>query len=81
MPEFGYSEPGVKFADIREGSPASQAGLRAGDVLIKFDGNEIRTLEDFTYYLQSKQPGDTVAVVVTRDGKEVEASVKLARRE
>jgi hypothetical protein len=81
MPEFGYSEPGVKFADIREGSPASVAGLRAGDVLIKFDGSEIRSLEDFTYALQGKQPGDTVAVVVRREGKDFQASVKLGRRE
>ena len=81
MPEFGYSEPGVKFADIRDGSPAAQAGLRAGDVLVKFDGKEIRNLEEFTYALQGKQPGDIVPVVVMRDGKEVQVSVKLARRE
>ncbi len=81
VPDFAESERGVKFAEIRDGSPAAQAGLRAGDVLVKFDGQEIRNLYDFTYALQAKQPGDQVPVVVLRSDKEIQATVKLARRE
>ncbi|MBI3933788.1 MAG: M28 family peptidase [Acidobacteria bacterium] len=81
VPDFGQTEKGVKFADVREDSPAAKAGLKPGDVLVKFDGNEVLNLYDFTYALQGKKPGDDVAVVVLRDGQEIQASVKLARRE
>lgn len=81
VPDFGQSGPGVKFADVREGSPAGVAGLKPGDVLVKFDGKEIGDLYDFTYALQAKSPGDEVAVVVLREGREIQATVKLGRRE
>jgi hypothetical protein len=81
VPDFGQIDRGVKFADVREGSPAALAGLKAGDILVKFDGQDVLNLYDFTYALQSKRPGDEVPVVVLRDGKEVPATVKLGRRE
>src|ERR1035438_7819454 len=49
IPDFGEGVKGVKFADIREGSPAAKAGLKAGDVLVEFDGKPIQNLYDFTY--------------------------------
>ena len=33
MPDFGQAEDGVKFADVRPGSPADKAGLKAGDIV------------------------------------------------
>ena len=81
IPDFGENDQGVKFADVRDGSPAAQAGLKAGDVLVKFDGKEIRTLYDFTYLLRGKSPGDEVPVAVLRGGQEIPAVVKLGRRE
>lgn len=81
IPDFGEVERGVKFADVRDGSPAAQAGLRSGDILIQFDGKEVRNLYDFTDYLRAKRPGDEVPVVVLRDGQEVRATVKLGSRQ
>jgi hypothetical protein len=80
VPDFTESDAGVRFSDIRPGSPADQAGLRRGDVLIRFDGQAIVTLHDFTYALRDKQPGDLVPVVVLRNGREVQAEVKLGVR-
>jgi Zn-dependent M28 family amino/carboxypeptidase len=80
IPDFGEGVKGVKFADVREGSPAARAGFRAGDVMIEFDGKPIQNLYDFTYALQSKKPGDEVKVKVLRDGQPIEAVVLLARR-
>jgi serine protease Do len=71
---------GVKFAGISPGSPAERAGLRAGDVMVEFDGKPIQNLYDFTYALREKKPGDEVKVKVLRDGKPLEATVKLERR-
>ena len=81
VPDFAESERGVKFAEVRDGSPAAQAGLQAGDILVKFDGQEVRNLYDFTYALRAKQPGDEVPVVVLRADQEIQATVKLGRRE
>ncbi len=80
IPDFGEGIKGVRFADVREGSPAAKAGFHAGDIMVEFDGKPIQNLYDFTYALQSKKVGDEVKVKVLRDGKPVEASVQLAKR-
>ncbi|HXE81070.1 MAG TPA: M28 family peptidase [Vicinamibacterales bacterium] len=80
VPDFTESEAGVRFLEVRPGSPADQAGLRRGDILIRFDGQTIVTLHDFTFALRGKQPGDVVKVVVLRNGREVHAEVKLGVR-
>jgi Zn-dependent M28 family amino/carboxypeptidase len=81
IPDFGEGTKGVKFADVREGSPASKAGFKAGDVMVEFDGKPIQNLYDFTYALQAKKPGDEVMVKVLRDGKPVESKVLLTKRQ
>ena len=81
IPDFGETAKGVKFADVRPDSPAAKAGLKAGDILVQFDGKEIQNLYDFTYLLRSKNPDDEVSVVVLRGSQQVQAVVKLGRRE
>lgn len=80
VPDFGYEGKGVGFSGITEGSPAAEAGLRGGDVLIEFDGLSIDNLYDFTDALRRHKPGDEVVVKVLRDGRVVEAKVKLGQR-
>jgi hypothetical protein len=80
IPDFGEGTKGVKFADVREGSPASKAGFKAGDVMVEFDGRPIQNLYDFTYALRAHKPGDKVDVKVLRDGKPIEAMVLLSKR-
>ncbi len=81
IPDFGEGITGVKFSDVRENSPAAKAGLKAGDIMIEFDGKPIQNLYDFTYALRGKKPGDEVKVKVTRDGKPIETTAVLSRRE
>jgi hypothetical protein len=80
IPDFGEGVKGVKFADIREGSPAAKAGLKAGDVLVEFDGKPIQNLYDFTYALRAKKPGDEVMVKVVRGSEAVVVKVLLTKR-
>jgi hypothetical protein len=80
IPDMAETKGGVKFADVREGSPAGKAGLKGGDMLTEFDGKKIDNLYDFTYALRAKQPGDTVKVKVLRSGQTIEADVLLERR-
>lgn len=80
IPDFAEIKTGVRFADVRDGSPAAKAGLRAGDVLIEFAGKRIQNLYDFTYALRAQKPGDEVTVKVLRDGATITAKVLLTRR-
>jgi len=80
IPDFGGPANGVRFSDVKDGSPAAKAGFKAGDVMVEFDGKPIQNLYDFTYALRAHKPGDTVKVKVLRDGKPVEADVQLTKR-
>jgi hypothetical protein len=81
IPDFAEGIVGVKFADVREGSPAAKAGLKAGDIMVEFDGKALQNLYDFTYALRGKKPGDTVRVKVLRNGQPLEVTATLSRRE
>lgn len=80
IPDFAEIPDGVRFSDVREGSPAAKAGLKGGDILVEFDGKTIKNLYDYTYALRARKPGDMVSVKVMRNGQPVEAKVQLAER-
>jgi S1-C subfamily serine protease len=80
IPDFGQEHGGVKFADVHDGSPASRAGLKGGDVLVEFDGKKIDNLYDFTYALRARKPGDKVTVTVMRGGEKITREVTLEAR-
>jgi hypothetical protein len=80
IPDFGQVENGVKFSDVRPGSPAAKAGFKGGDILVQFGDKPIKNLYDFTDALRRSKVGDVVDVTVMRDGQPVKASVKLEQR-
>jgi hypothetical protein len=80
VPDFDEPPKGVRFADVRDGTPAAKAGLKAGDILIEFDGKDIGNLYDFTYALRAHKPGDEVLVKVLRGSQMIEAKVLLTER-
>jgi aminopeptidase YwaD len=80
IPDFAEIEHGVKFADVRDGSPAANAGFKAGDILIQFDDKKIENLYDFAYTLRAHKPGDKVKVTVLRGGEKLTREVTLEVR-
>ena len=80
IPDFGQTENGVRFSDVKPGSPAAKAGFRAGDILVQFGDKPIKNLYDFTDALRRSKIGEVVHVTVLRDGKEVKADVRLEQR-
>ncbi len=80
VPDFGSPSNGVRFSDVRDGSPAAKAGLKAGDTLVQFGEKPIQNLYDFTYALREHKPGDLVPVKVLRDGKALQVNVTLTKR-
>ena len=80
IPDFAPVEDGVKFADIRPGSPADKAGLKGGDILKHFGDKPISNLYDFTYALRDSEAGDVVEVTVERGGETLSMKVTLEQR-
>ncbi len=80
IPDFGEVKDGVRFSDVRPGSPAAKAGLKAGDILVQFGDKPIHNLYDFTDALRRSKVGEVVEVRVLRDGQPITASVKLEQR-
>jgi len=80
IPDFAEPPTGVRFSDVRAGSPAEKAGLKPGDIMIGWDDKTIGNLYDFTYALRGSKVGDVVKVKVLREGKPVEVNVTLEQR-
>ena len=75
IPDYTTEGTGVKLSGVRAGGPADKAGLQGGDVIVKFGGQEIANIYDYTYALDAVKIGEPVEVVVLRDGKRVEFTV------
>ena len=81
IPDFADPDrSGVKIGGVRPGSPAERAGVQAGDVLVRFAGVTLRTLDDLTFALRGRRPGDRVDVIVVRDGRERVLEATLEER-
>jgi Do/DeqQ family serine protease len=75
---FGVAErDGVLVADVMQGGPGDAAGLRPGDVIVEFAGARVREVPELQRVVAGAAPGDTVALVVVREGARVQASVTL----
>ena len=72
---------GALVAGVDERGPAKTAGLKARDVIVRFDGKEVKTSRDLPKLVAQAPVGKDVEVIVMRDGKEVPLSVKLGRLE
>lgn len=60
---------GVKIDDVDRDSPAEKAGLQAGDVVVEYDGERVRSARQFTRLVHETPEGRQVSLAVLRDGK------------
>ena len=75
---FGLDKPiGALVADVEPQGPAAKAGLKAGDLIIKFDDREVRTQSDLPYLVGRTLPESKVPVVVIRKGKQKTINVTI----
>ena len=73
---------GMVIADVENGSPADQAGLKQFDVITKINGEDIQTLLDLRKYMYSETSiGDTIKVEVYRDGQKQTVELTLKERQ
>ncbi|MDZ7315144.1 MAG: DegQ family serine endoprotease [candidate division KSB1 bacterium] len=78
---FGLDKPrGALVNQVTENSPAEEAGLRNGDVILKVNDKEIRDSSMLMNTIAAMAPGTRVTLTIWRDGKEKTVSVKLGER-
>ena len=77
IPDFAKPGGGYAITGVSKKSPAAEAGLEGGDVIVRLGESAISGLEDFDSALRKHKAGETVPVVVRRNGKEVTLSVTL----
>ncbi|MBN1388818.1 MAG: Do family serine endopeptidase [Bacteroidales bacterium] len=68
---------GVYVTDIVPGGAADEAGMKAGDVIVKFDGKNTDTTAELQEQVSKKRPGDKVQVVVLRNKKRLDYDLML----
>jgi serine protease Do len=78
---FGLdSTDGALVASVESDTPAGEAGVRHGDIIVGVDGVKVKTTRDLINYVANKGPGASVNLDVLRNGKPMELKVKLGER-
>ncbi|HSI87708.1 MAG TPA: PDZ domain-containing protein [Pyrinomonadaceae bacterium] len=78
---FGLSSVrGVAVEKVVEGSPAEKAGLQTGDVILRFNGEEVTSARKLTRLVSEVAPDHTIALTVFRSGSEREIQVAVGKR-
>jgi serine protease Do len=72
---------GVGVREVVKGSPAEKAGLREGDVILSFDGEQVTSVRKLTRLIEESAPEHSARLTVLRGGSEQQLSATLSRRE
>jgi membrane-associated protease RseP (regulator of RpoE activity) len=78
--ETDHPEGGARITRVVDGSPAAEAGLEEGDIIVRFNSDTIRGPVGLTKRLHVLEPGDKASVTVLRDGREQTLDVELGER-
>ena len=80
--KFGLSAVrGVAVEKVVENSPAAQAGLQAGDVIVKFEGEEIESVRKLSRLISEVAPDHQVKLTILRGGSEQEITATMGKQE
>jgi putative serine protease PepD len=74
------SGEGAQIAQATPGGPSADAGLQAGDVVVRVDGEDVHGADDVAAAIEDNKPGDKVDVTVRRGGSEQTVEVTLGQR-
>jgi S1-C subfamily serine protease len=80
IPNYAETSDGMKLDAVREDSPAAKAGLKAGDVIVRLAGRDVRNVYDYTYALGEMKAGVEYEVEVLRAGEQLKFKLTPAAR-
>jgi serine protease Do len=70
----------AKLSQVNPGTPADKAGLKGGDVVLKFNDTEIKSFDQLSELVRKQKVGTTVTLKVERGDEKLDIKVKLAAR-
>ena len=82
--EQGQAAEGVVGASVRRvrrESPAEQAGLQAGDLVVRFADQRVRSFQELKSLVGDRQPGEKVAIQVQRGSINIESLIEIGKRQ
>ena len=77
---MNYDGDGVLVSRVRDDSPADQAGIRKGDIIVSLNSRTMRSPDELTSTIQKSKVGQNVSVAIWRNGERRSMSVRLAER-
>lgn len=80
IPTYADSTDGMVLDGVRDNSPASRAGLKAGDKMIRLAGKEVKNVYDYTAILGEMKPDVEYEVVVIREGETLTLKITPVKR-
>jgi hypothetical protein len=80
IPNYAESNDGLRLDGVREDSPASKAGLKAGDRIVKMGGHEVKNVYDYTYALGEMKAGQEYEVEIVRGNERLTLRITPAAR-
>lgn len=75
MPDYGADVKGMKLAGVREGGPASLAGLKEGDIIIELGSKPVNNIHDYMSALDGLTAGKPAPIKVDRNGQKLNLEV------
>ncbi len=72
---------GALVASVAENSPSEKAGVKAGDIILEFDGKKIKEMKELPVIVAKTKVGKKVKVKIWRNKKEIEKTILLGRLE
>ena len=75
IPDYAGEVEGLKLSGVRAGGPAEKGGLRGGDVIVSFAGQQVKNVYDYTFALDAVKIGVPIDVEILRDGVRLKLQV------
>ncbi|MFC5043345.1 PDZ domain-containing protein [Ornithinimicrobium kibberense] len=76
----GAALTGAEVRQVEPGSPAAEAGIQDGDLVVAIDGEQVRSAIALVGQVRERASGEQVELEVVRDGERVQVTVTLATR-
>ena len=73
----GATEKAAKIASVKSGGPAAKAGIKVGDVVVRFDGQQVVSSDSLVGFVRAKTIGAKAKLTIIRDGQQKNVTVTL----
>ncbi|MGB7930897.1 MAG: M20/M25/M40 family metallo-hydrolase [Gammaproteobacteria bacterium] len=79
-PDYTWNGAGVRLDGVRTRTPAAQAGLQAGDIIVEVNGTPVNNLPEYAQALKQLQPGEEMVIRYIRNGEEQHTTARVTAR-